>query len=424
VTPPPVAGLGPVDPGQRIEAIDMIRGFALFGVLLVNIYNFGASSPVWTEPIDQYAFAVKRVLFETKSWRLFSFLFGLGFSLQLLRAQALERRFAGTYLRRLAILFVIGMVHALFYDGDVLMLYAELGLLLALFRNAPPRLVLVLAVALLAVFPVGRAMRSVITGDTAVIPSERADLDAARVLIEERRQTHPYSVGSLADVMKHNARFIPPLILTERQLGPESDLAYFAMFLLGLYAGRRGIFHEMERHLPLVRGTLRWGLAIGVLAMTVERILTVGWGYQVFGRGRIDVPLEFIGDFSFAYGSTALCFGYAAAIALMARNVRLRPIVQPLGPVGRMALTVYLTQTLAFTTLFYGYGLGQAYRMGPAAVTASAVLIFGLQILGCAWWVKRYRYGPAEWLWRGLTYMAFPRMRQNDTSPQEQLMRS
>jgi uncharacterized protein len=285
-------------------------------------------------------------------------------------------------------------------------------------------LVLVLAVALLAVFPVGRAMRSVITGDTAAIPAERADLDAARVLIEERRQTHPYSVGSVADVMKHNARFIPPLILTENQWGPESDLAYFAMFLLGLYAGRRRIFHDVERHLPLARGMLRWGLAIGVSAMTVERILTLGWSYQVFGRGRIDVPLEFIGDLFFAYGSTALCFGYAAAIVLMARNVRLRRIVQPLGPVGRMALTVYLTQTLAFTTLFYGYGLGQAYRMGPAAVTASAVSIFGLQILGCAWWVKRYRFGPAEWLWRGLTYMEFPRMKQNEMSPQEPLMRS
>src|SRR5262245_35827216 len=97
----PVARLGPVDPGQRIEAIDMIRGFALFAVLLVNMYNFGASSPVWTAPIDQLAFSAQRVLFETKGWRLFSFLFGLGFSLQLLRAQASERRFAGTYLRRL-----------------------------------------------------------------------------------------------------------------------------------------------------------------------------------------------------------------------------------------------------------------------------------------------------------------------------------
>jgi len=418
VTRPPVAGLGPVDPGQRLESIDMIRGFALFGVLLVNMYNFGASSPVWTEPIDQLAFSAMRVLFETKSWRLFSFLFGLGFSLQLLRAQARERRFAGTYLRRLAILFVIGMVHALFYNGDVLMFYAELGLVLALFRNAPPRLVLVLAVALLAVFPVGSAMRSVITGDTAAIAAAPVDLEAARVRIEQRRQTHPYSVGSVADVMKHNANAIPPFPLPENQLGPEPALAKFAMFLLGLYAGRRRIFHDVERHLPLVRGTARWGLATGVLAMTVERILALGWGYQVFDQGRIDVPLEFIGDLSFAYGSTALCFGYAAAIALMARNDRLRPIVRPLGPVGRMALTVYLTQTLAFTTLFYGYGLGQAYRMGPAAVTASAVLIFGLQILGCAWWVKRYRFGPAEWLWRGLTYMEFPQMKQNETSPQ------
>lgn len=414
VTRTPVPGLGPVDPGQRIESIDMIRGFALFGVLLVNMYNFGASSPIWTEPLDQLAFDAKRVLFETKSWRLFSFLFGLGFSLQLLRARERGSRFVGTYLRRLATLFVIGMVHALFYDGDVLMIYAELGLVLALFRDAPPRFVLVLAVALLTVSPVGRAMRSVITGDTATVAAAQVDLDAARLRNEQRRQTHPYAVGSVWEVMKHNAHAIPPL--PDNQLSPEPNSAYFAMFLLGLYAGRRRIFHDVEHHLPLVRGTLRWGLGIGVLAMIVERTLALGWGYEVFDQGRISVPLEFLGDLSFAYGSTALCFGYAAAIALMARNVRWRRIVRPLGPVGRMALTAYLTQTLAFTTLFYGYGLGRVYRMGPAAVTASAILIFGVQVLGCAWWVKRYRYGPAEWLWRGLTYMEFPRIRRQETS--------
>lgn len=407
---------GPVDPGKRIEAVDMIRGFALFGVLLVNMYNFGAYSPVWAATEDRIAFSVMRFFFETKSWRLFSFLFGLGFSIQLMRARARGSRFVATYLRRLAILFVIGMVHALFYDGDILMLYAELGLVLALFYKAPPRFVLVLAVALLAVFPVGRAVRSVVTGDTAAVAAAPVDLEAARRRIEEARRTHPYSVGSMAEVMEVNAEAIPP-VPTGNPLGPESSLAFFAMFLLGLYVGRRRIFHDLERHLPLVRGTLRWGLGIGVVGMIVERILAVGWGYDVFGRGRISVPLELLGDLSFAYGSTALCFGYAAAIALLSRRPGLRRAVAPLGPVGRLALTVYLTQSLAFTTLFYGYGLGQAFRMGPAAVTACALLIFGAQILGCAWWVRRYRFGPAEWVWRGLTYGELPRMRR-EASPE------
>lgn len=414
--PSPVPGPGPVDPGQRIQAIDMVRGFALFGVLLVNMYNFGANSPIWTGAADRAAFSVMRVFFETKSWRLFSFLFGLGFSLQLMRAQSRGSRFLPTYVRRLAILFVIGMAHALFYDGDILMLYAELGLVLLLFRDVPPRLLLCLAVALLGVFPFGRAVQSLVTDDPAAVAAAPLDLAEARRQHEARLETHPYAVGSVADVMRANADAIPPLP-TGSQLGVESDLAIFAMFILGLYAGRRRIFHEVERHLPLIRATLRWGLSLGMLSMVVERILAWRWGYAVFGAGRVALPVELLGDLSFAYGSTVLCFGYAAAIVLLARDRRLRRLVEPLGPVGRLALSVYLTQTLAFTTLFYGYGLGQAFRMGPAAVAACAVLIFGAQVLVCAWWVKRFRFGPVEWLWRGLTYLELPRMRRQAPIP-------
>lgn len=401
---------GPVDPRRRIESIDMVRGFALLGVLLVNMYNFGAYSPVWTALPDRIAFSVMRFFFETKSWRLFSFLFGLGFSLQLLRSEARKSPFLTVYLRRLAILFLIGMGHALFYDGDILMLYAELGLVLVLFRKARPRLLLILAVALLAVFPVGEAVRSLAAesapGSTVAAP----DLAEARRLNDERLRTHPYAVGSITDVMAANAEAIPPTP-AGNLLGAEGHLSFFAMFLLGLYAGRRRIFHDVEDHLPLVRAVFWWGSAAGLVGMAGERALALGWGYDVFGTSTGSVPLELAGDLLFAYGSTALSLGYAAAIVLLARKVRARRLVAPLAPVGRLALTVYLTQTLAFTTLFYGYGLGRAFRSGPAEVTAWACLIFALQVGACAWWARRFRFGPAEWLWRGLTYLKFPRLR-------------
>ena len=118
--------LAPVDPQRRIEAVDMVRGFALFGVLLVNMFNFGSGGYFWNEPIDELAWSVKQFFFETKSWRLFSFLFGLGFALQLIRADERGSKFAPVYLRRLIILFAIGAGHGLIYDGDILMLYAEL----------------------------------------------------------------------------------------------------------------------------------------------------------------------------------------------------------------------------------------------------------------------------------------------------------
>lgn len=393
----------------------MVRGFALFGVLLVNMYNFGANSPIWTTPADRIAFSVTRFFFETKSWRLFSFLFGLGFSLQMMRAQSRGSRFVPAYLRRLATLFLIGMMHALFYDGDILMLYAELGLVLMLFRNVAPRLLPWIAVALLAVAPVGKAVKSAITGDSATVAVAPVDVVEARRQHEERLRTHPYAVGSVIDVMELNSDAIPPIPSAD-QFGPESEVAFFAMFLLGLYVGRRGILHDVDRHVPLVRGTLRWGLSIGILSMILERILAWRWGYSVFGSDRVGLPVEFLGDFSFAYGSTALSLAYAAGIVLLARNPRFRPFVKPLGPVGRLALSVYLTQTLAFTTLFYGYGLGQVGRMGPAAVTASALTIFAIQLAACIWWVERFRFGPVEWFWRGMTYMEFPAMSRSQGS--------
>jgi uncharacterized protein len=115
-----------------------------------------------------------------------------------------------------------------------------------------------------------------------------------------------------------------------------------------------------------------------------------------------------LGDLAFTYGSTALALGYAAGVVLLARSRRFPRLVEPLAPLGRLALTAYLTQTLVFTTIFYGYGLGQAFRLGPLAVTAIAVVIFAAQVVACTWWVRRFRFGPVEWLWRALTYLRIP----------------
>jgi uncharacterized protein len=412
---PRTAQAGPTDPGKRVEAIDMVRGFALFGVLLVNMYNFGATSLVWTAPIDQAAFSVMRFFFETKSWRLFSFLFGLGFALQLIRAEARGSRFWPTYFRRLTVLFVIGMVHALFYDGDILMYYAMLGALLALFQKVPPRLLLGLAIVFLAVFPVGGTIKSLLSEDVPPQAAIASHLEKAQEKNEERLRTHPHAVGSITDVMAENSKTIPP-DLREYPLDAEGTLAYFAMFLIGLYVGRRNILQNIEGNLPMIRSVATWGLGLGIASMMVERVLAFAWGYNVWGDRGANVPLEFVGDLLFAYGSTALSFGYAAGIVVLSRSAKFRALVTPFGPVGRLALSVYLTQTLAFTTLFYGYGFGFAFRLGPAAVTGYAALIFAIQVVICTWWVRRYRFGPAEWVWRGLTYGRFPAMRLQSAS--------
>lgn len=386
----------------------MVRGFALFGVLLVNMYNFGAFSPIWTATADRVAFSLMHLFFETKSWRLFSLLFGIGFALQLEGARARGTGFVPAYLRRILVLFCIGMGHALFFPGDVLMVYAELALVLLLFRNGSPRLLAILAVALLALYPLGRAADTLVSGRAA--PAQTVDVERARVVNEQLRTTHPHAVGSFGDVVRANARVIPANAFGQ-PLGLESGLGFLAMFLLGLAAGRRRTLANLGASLPGVRRLALWALSAGAVGTLAERAISLALQRRDLGGEGAPVAWTLVGDLAFTFGSTALAIGYAAVIVLMSRSAQLRRLVEPFGPVGRLALSGYLAQSLVFTTLFYGYGFGQAFRMGPAAVTVCAVGIFVAQVLACAWWVRRYRFGPVEWLWRALTYLRLPPMR-------------
>ena len=223
-------------------------------------------------------------------------------------------------------LFCFGMANALLYEGDILMYYAEMGLLLVLFWKIPPRALLLIAAGLLFTFPAQRALQTVVIGATPHTESFDARLEKAQVRAAELLETHSYSVGTITDVMKENAQVIPPNVFLDFY-GVESAPAFFAMFLLGLYVGRRRILHEPSRHERLFRRTCFWGLGLGVVAMSLERILHFATGYELF-REHLITPLpQFVGDFAFAYGATALALGYAAGIVILARHERWRVLV-------------------------------------------------------------------------------------------------
>ena len=402
----------PVAPASRIVEVDIVRGFALFGVLLVNMYGFGADSIAWNSPTDKLAFAITRVFFESKSWTLFSLLFGFGFAVQLQHAQVRNSSILPTYLRRLFVLFAFGAAHALLFDGDILMLYAELGLGLLLVRRLPTRILLLLAVGLMLVFPL---IRLVSAGDQTNRSEEARSIGEARARLERAQSTHVYATGSLTEVAADNASAIPANPLEDVKT-PESGLAVFAMFLVGFSAGRSGFLRDIPGHTAAIARVRAWGLGFGFSAMVAERVLAATAGYAVFRSQRASPNVQFAGDLLFAYGITALALGYAATLILAAQTPRGRAILAPLAGVGRLALTVYLTQTLMFTTLFYGYGFGQAFRLGPVAVTAWAVMIFAVQVVACQWWSRRFRFGPMEWLWRSLTYLKWQPLRLRSDS--------
>ncbi len=401
---------GPVAPASRIVEIDIVRGFALFGVLLVNMYNFGAESIAWNSTGDQLAFAFMRVFLQSKSWILFAMLFGIGFALQLQRGEARNSRILFVYFRRLAILFAFGAAHALLFDGDILMLYAELGLGLLLVRRLPTRVLLVLAVGLILIFPATRLAQGPEKDEVESVAEARAELEYAR-------EDDVYATGSLAEVMADNASAIPADPFEDID-SPESGLAVFAMFLLGFSVGRSGALRDIPGHVVRITRVRNWGLGLGLAAMAAERVLAATAGYALFGPQQAGPGAQLAGDLVFAFGALALALGYAATLVLAAQTPRGRAVLAPLAAVGRLALTVYLTQTLMFSTLFYGYGFDQVFRLGPVGVTAWAVTIFGLQVVACQWWSKRFRFGPVEWIWRSMTYMKWQPLRlQNELTP-------
>jgi len=292
-----------------------------------------------------------------------------------------------------------------FWTGDTDMRCLEVALkqTLELGYAHHIRTLLVLAFVLLAVFPVANLVGTE-SGDELAAQWEDSQP------LEERRMNHPY-LGSPMEVFQENAFAIPPKIWSKLD-GPESSLVIFSMFLLGLCIGRSRILHDAAHHLPLIRRVFAWGVGIGIVSAIAEWSLTQKYGYAVFTQSTASKGLQFFGDLLFAYGSTSLALAYGAGFVLLAQRPGWQTALQPLQNLGKMALTAYLSSTLMFTTLFYGWGFGQLFLLGPAATTFYAVLFFVTLLLFCTWWLDRFRFGPAEWLWRSLTYLKLQPLRR------------
>jgi uncharacterized protein len=392
------ATVGPIAEHARIEVLDILRGFAIFGILLVNMASFSSAQgfPGYIapplEPVDQLVSGLIIFLAEQKFYSLFSLLFGLGFALQFDRARTRGGRFLPTYLRRLLILFGFGVAHAvLLWEGDILALYAVLGVLLVAFRNRAPRTALIGAGLCLLLWLAMQAWLYVLSG----IPLPKEADTALGVSAAQWEAVHANGsyVQIAAQRISELLLFWPVFLVV---LGP----SVFAMFLIGLYLGKRRIFEDLGSHVPLLRRMLRWGLVVGVA------------GNLAYLLGYNGTRLGFLSEAAIVLGAPALCLFYVAAICLLVQRAGWQRRLTPLAPVGRMALSNYLLQSLVATTIFYGYGLGLFGRVGPVLGLLLTVAIYAVQVLLSEWWMRRFRFGPAEWLWRSLTYARRQPMRR------------
>ena len=385
---------------QRYREVDVLRGFALFGVLLVNLYGFGADSLAWNGSLDRVFWQIKHVFFESKFWGLFSLLFGISFWLQTRIALQPWR-----LLRRYGALLLFGCCHALFFEGDILMLYAEFGVLLLLMHKCSTRVLVGIATALLLIFPFAHYS----TPERGFSDSA-STVAEARQWLEEDREDGLYSTGSLDEIIAEHASYIPEIPWQDYQW-PDSGWAVFALFLLGFcFAREDGLQRFGQRPREVLRASI-WLFMLGLGAMSIEAWMTHNMGYRIFGETVSGGVTQLVGDLVFLLGTLSLTAAWFCLVHSFATRCSHWWIVRALEAAGRMSLTIYLSQTIVFTTLFYGYGFGWAYWLGPAAVTGVALVIFMCQILFAKFWFSVFVVGPFEWLWRLATDLRLPALR-------------
>jgi uncharacterized protein len=389
------------DAKERIAFFDVLRGVALFGILIVNVFSFGADATAWTDPLDRTVWTLKHTLFESKFWALYSLLFGMGFYLQSLSPSYT----VGRAVRRLLVLMVLGCLHGLLFEGDILMLYAELGLLLLVLNRLPNYWLVCAGVVLSLSFPLGHLFG----GDRGdEWPPE--DSDEAIEWLEDDLAHSPLSIGYFADVLDYHRENIPELFWADWQY-PDSGLLVLAFFLCGVYFMRVGWSRLQTLSMPSCFRLAASCWLAGLLLMGLERYLAATMGYQVFGKSTASALWVLFGDMVYLGATLLLTGAWFVSVWCWTRGDRFIALRTRVASAGRVSLSAYLSQTLIFTTVFYGYGLGKAFQWGPFAVCSFAVMVYFAQLVVCHWWCQRFRLGPMEWLWRSLTNLRWESIR-------------
>ncbi len=391
------ASIGPVPGEERITVIDCLRGAALLGIIIANMRGFNAPLQayfqphlMWTWMPDRIAQALVDWLVSGKFITIFAALFGVGFAIQMDRAAA--RGFGpGFYLRRMSALLLIGVLHSfLLWWGDILITYAVCGYFLLFFRQRTQKTIFVWAnifywflLLLIGGFVVAMLFGAPPPPDTPFKPISEL------VTIYSTGTWREIFIARAGEWMQANGFVIG---LT-RVLG---------IFLFGLYIWRQGYLQRPAEHHAWWTRAQRVGFVVGIAGNLAY--VAVDWIYHpdplkpgpltlaMFTLQSVVVP--------------ALSLAYSATVVRLWQQPAWRQRLMPFSYVGRMALTNYLVQSLICTTIFYSYGLGLYGRVGPLADLFLAIAIYSLQVPFSKWWLATHRYGPAEWVWRRMTYGA------------------
>ena len=402
------APAGPLPLTGRVALVDTLRALALFGVILMNITSmvmmFMAPAVLERADLADMIFGTADlVLLQGKARSCFALLFGVGFGVMLLRAESAGAGFDRFFLRRMAGLLLFGVVNQVFlFWGDILATYALVGASLLLFRHWPDRRLLITAALLVLGVPLLHGVLEVVFGVLPVAMSAAQADASANAALASYQQAHYGPAVMAANV----------LVLVQIWA---SDIAYktvyvcsvLGLFMLGLVIARRGVLFNVEAHRPLLRRVAWIALPVGLVFSVLHATESFGWDPGM--------PLAALVSASYM-GLPLMSLGYVATFALLLQR-RAPGLVRLLAPAGRMALTNYLASGILGALVFHGYGLGLMGKLSMTAMNLVAIGIFLLLVAFSHAWLRWFRYGPVEWLWRSLSYGHVPRMWREQAVP-------
>ncbi len=407
---PPTGAAGPVSQGDRIRSLDVVRGFALLGILLMNIQGFSMVYAAYFNPtaygdltgLNRFVWLATHVLADQKFMTIFSMLFGLGVVLMAERAEASGRKPGPIHYRRMFVLLLIGLAHAhLIWFGDILVPYAMTAMVTYLFRRRSPRTLIACGLLLLGI---GSAL--FIWGGTSLEywPEEAqasvaADWAPTPEAVEEELAI--YRGGWLGQMEHRVGHALEFETLTFAFWG---FWRVGGLMLIGMALYKLKLFEMADpRRFAIPAIALALVVGVPVVLLGARQHAAHGW------------TMEYSWWFGVQYNywaSLLVSFGWIGLILWLDRLDAFRAIGDRLAAVGQTALSNYLFQTAVCVLIFYGYGLG---LFGSVERTGQLLVVFGvwtLQLLISPWWLKRFRFGPVEWLWRSATYGSVQSMRR------------
>ena len=397
----------------RIITVDALRGMALFGILLAHIIFWYTAGPLPEEVFKKYqdagsviAIGFTQIFLTGKFFSFFSFLFGLSFFLQMRGLANSPKTFLARYSWRLALLMVIGIAHHTLWMGDILSIYVPLGFVLLLMRKLSNKWVLTLGV-LLAINLPGRIISTiqVLSGGQ---PNNGSNFEAVAKTYDAVIRS-----GGWLDIFRYNITNL--MMKYDFQISSGRLFITLGFFLLGMYVGRQKWFDNPEPSRPAFRRICKrsalimcLGLILGLGMFAADAILKLGWQQNAIA-GSVFMTIYDI------FNAAMAVFFISGLTLLMYRN-NWKKILYPLAPIGKMALTSYIMQTIFGLLVFYQVGLGLYTKISPGLNYLIAFAFFFLQILFSKWWLHYFNYGILEWLWRSGTLLKWQPLVKSKTT--------